>query len=196
MIDGIVAHRCPGCRLLSEKCLCALVPRIETRTRVLVILHHLETQKPSNTGLLALRALPNSAAIVRGSRDRDTPVPVWRDLADPVLLFPHPDALPLAHWRGHPRPVTLIVPDGTWRQAQRVRRRVPGLDAVPCAYVARDAASGYRLRRAEDPRRLSTIEAIAEALAVLEDGGAPARDALLGIFDVMVQRSLAGRVSR
>ena len=33
---------------------------------------------------------------------------------------------------------TLIVPDGTWRQAQRVRRRVAGLSDVPCAFVTRD----------------------------------------------------------
>jgi len=196
MIDGVAAHRCVGCRLLRAQCLCALVPRIATRTRVLVVLHALETQKPSNTGRLALRALLNSDAVIRGSRDRDTPHPAWAERGDPVLLFPHPEARPLASWRHNPRPVTLIVPDGTWRQAQRVRRRVPGLDAVPCAFVAREAASSYRLRRTADPRRLSTLEAIAEALAVLEDGGGAARDALLGVFGVMVERSLAWRVMR
>ena len=196
MIDGVVAHRCPDCKLLRAQCLCALVPRIATRTRVMVVVHHLETQKPSNTGGLALRCLPNGEAVLRGSRDRDTPLPDWNAHGDPVLLFPHPEARPLAAWRDNPRPVTLIVPDGTWRQAQRVRRRVPGLDAVPCAFVARAQASGYRLRRSADPRRLATLEAIAEALAVLEDDGDAARDALLRIFDVMVERSLAGRVER
>lgn len=197
MIDGFVAHRCPGCRLLATKCLCDRVPRIETRTRVLVVMHQLETQKPSNTGLLALRCLPNSDVVIRGALDRSTDVPDWREHGDPVLLFPDPDAQPLETWRDNGRPVTLIVPDGTWRQATRARRRVAGLDTVPCAFVARDAPSAYRLRRTPDPRRLSTIEAIAEALAVLESSGGPAaRDGLLEIFQIMVERSLAGRVAR
>jgi DTW domain-containing protein YfiP len=194
MVDGLVAHRCPGCRLLTAACLCELIPRIETRTRVVVVVHRLEADKPSNTGRLALRCLPNSDVVIRGALDRTTTVPAWAEHGDPVLLFPHPDARPLAAFRDGARPVTLIVPDGTWRQAQRIRRRVAGLDALPCAFVARDAPSTYRLRRAIDPQRLSTMEAIAEALGVLEGpGGPPTREALLRTFEVMVERSLRSR---
>ena len=196
MVDGLVGHRCPGCRMLIVACLCDLVPRVETRTRVLVVLHHAETQKPSNTGRLALRCLPNSGAIIRGAPEQPTaaPAPDWAEYGDPVVLFPHPDARPLAEFCGGPRPVTLIVPDGTWRQAQRVRRRVAGLAEVPCAFVTRDAPSEYRLRRTPDARRLSTMEAIAEALCLLEGAEGPAvRELLLEIFQVMVERQLRGR---
>jgi DTW domain-containing protein YfiP len=121
-------------------------------------------------------------------------VPAWAEHGDPVLLFPYPDARPLAAFSGSARPVTLIVPDGTWKQAQRMRRRVAGLGDLPCAFVTRDAPSAYRLRRTPDPRRLSTMEAIAEALGLLEGGQGPAaREALLRIFEVMVDRSLRGR---
>jgi DTW domain-containing protein YfiP len=194
MVEGLVAHRCPGCRLLVTACLCDLLPRVETRTRVLVVLHHFEMQKPSNTGRLALRCLPNSGAVTHGARDQPAAAPAWAEHGDPVLLFPHPDARPLAAFCGSARPVTLIVPDGTWRQAQRMRRRVAGLGDVPCAFVTRDAPSTYRLRRTHDPGRLSTMEAIAEALGLLEGGQGPgARDDLLRIFQVMVDRSLRGR---
>jgi len=108
-----------------------------------------------------------------------------------VLLFPHPDAQPIEAWRDSLRPVTLVVPDGTWRQAQRVRRRIPGLDAVPCAFVQREEPSRYLLRRTPFARRLATMEAIAEALGVLE--GPAAQQALLDIFQVMVERSLRVR---
>jgi DTW domain-containing protein len=194
MVEGLVGHRCPGCRLLVTACLCDLVPRVETRTRVLVVLHHAETQKPSNTGQLALRCLPNSGVVIRGAPDRSAAVPAWAEHGDPVVLFPHPEARPLADFCAGPRPVTLIVPDGTWRQAQRVRRRIAGLSDVPCAFVTRDAPSAYRLRRTPDERRLSTMEAIAEALGLLEGAPGPAvREALLGIFQIMVERSLRGR---
>jgi DTW domain-containing protein len=180
--------------MLIVACLCDLVPRVETRTRVLVVLHHAETQKPSNTGRLALRCLPNSGAVVRGAPEQPAPALNWAEHGDPVVLFPHPDARPLAEFCGGSRPVTLIVPDGTWRQAQRVRRRVAGLGEVPCAFVTRDAPSEYRLRRTLDARRLSTMEAIAEALGLLEGPRGPAaRELLLEIFQVMVDRSLRGR---
>ena len=90
--------------------------------------------------------------------------------------------------------MTLVVPDGTWRQAQRMRRRVAGLSDVPCAFVTRAAPSAYRLRRTADDSRLSTMEAIAEALGLLEGAQGPAtRERLLEIFQVMVARSLRGR---
>src|SRR5206468_2630473 len=77
---------------------------------------------------------------------------------------------------------------------QRVRRRVPGLADLPSAFVTRDAPSEYRLRRTPDARRLSTMEAIAEALCLLEGAEGPAvRELLLEIFQVMVARQLRGR---
>jgi DTW domain-containing protein YfiP len=211
MTTGVPSHRCVRCRLPHAACLCDLIPRVETRTRVVLVLHQLEDCKTSNTGRLALRCLPNGEIIIRGdarraraggasdSGDRldarpgapgGTPAN-WAAHGDPVLLFPHPDARPLESWRDHPRPITLIVPDGTWRQGQRVRHRMPGLADVPCASIARDAPSTYRLRTTADPRRLATLEAIAEALGILE--GAAPREALLRIFDVMVERSLRNR---
>jgi DTW domain-containing protein YfiP len=194
MVDGLVAHRCPGCRLLAAACLCDLIPRIETRTRVVVVVHRLEAGKPSNTGHLAFRCLPNSSLVIHGALDGTIAAPAWPEHSDPVLLFPHPDARPLAAFRDSARPVTLIVPDGTWRQAQRMRRRIAGLDALPCAFVTRDAPSTYRLRRTLDPRHLSTMEAIAEALGVLEGAaGPPMREALLATFEIMVERSLRSR---
>jgi DTW domain-containing protein len=194
MVEGLVGHRCPGCRLLVTACLCDLIPCVATRTRVLVVLHHAETQKPSNTGRLALQCLPNSGVVIRGAPDQPMVAPAWAEHGDPVVLFPHPDARPLSDFCEGPRPVTLIVPDGTWRQAQRVRRRVAGLGDVPCAFIARGAPSAYRLRRTPDERRLSTMEAIAESLSLLEGAQGPAvRELLLGIFQVMVDRSLRGR---
>jgi DTW domain-containing protein YfiP len=188
-------HRCMRCRLIAADCLCDLIPRIETRTQLILILHQLEDYKPSNTGRLAHLCLPNSTLIIRGGRGVPCTSDVrWTAHGDPVLLFPHADALPLEAWRSHARPITLIVPDGTWRQAQRVRRRVAGLAELPCAFVSRASPSSYRLRRTSDARRLSTMEAIAEALGTLEGPDGPAvRDGLLRVFDTMVERSLRVR---
>jgi DTW domain-containing protein YfiP len=185
-------RRCPDCCLHRSLCLCDLVPRVTTRTRVVLVMHQLELNKPTNTGRLAVRCLPNSEVLVRG-RDADhrTPVP-FPGL--PLLLYPHAGAEPLERWRDSDRPVTLIVPDGTWRQAARVRGRVPGLDAVPCVALP-PVDSGYRLRQAARPGRLSTMEAIARALGVLE--GPAVEEPLAHLLRVMVDRTLwtNGRLS-
>lgn len=190
--QGAPSHRCRQCRLLQADCLCDLIPRLETRTRVVLVLHHLEDQKTSNTGRLATRCLVNSGVIVRGLRGHPTARAEPDPRMEPVLLFPAADARPIADWKDCPRPVELFVPDGTWGQAQRARLRVLGLENMACARITREAPSDYRLRLTHDPRRLATIEAIAEALGALE--GPDTREALLRIFSIMVERSLRHRV--
>jgi DTW domain-containing protein YfiP len=175
-------------------CICALIPRITTRTRLLLILHQLEHKKPTNTGRLAVRCLANSAIAVRGASagaGRGAPAePVsslWAD-TQPVLLFPHAEARPLDEWRACPLPITLVVPDGTWRQAKKARRRFDGLDSLPCATLPVAERSPHRLRHDARPDHLSTIEAIGLAMAVLE--GAEVQQQLEHIRRVMVDRTL------
>ncbi|HSO36992.1 MAG TPA: tRNA-uridine aminocarboxypropyltransferase, partial [Labilithrix sp.] len=115
----------------------------------------------------------------------------------PLFLFPHEDAVPLASLAtvpGDDRPVTLIVPDGNWRQASKVRNRVAGLRAVPCVSLPVGAPSIYRLRSEAHPFGLATLEAIARSLRLLEgDAGPEIEEALLHVFRVMVERTLWSR---
>ncbi len=182
------AHRCPACRLHLNLCLCPLIPCIATRTRLVLVQHQLELRKPTNTGRLALRCLPNSTVVVRGA-DSIREIPdAWATATRPVVLYPARDARPIDEWRDSPEPVTLIVLDGTWSQAARARRRIPGLAALPCARLPEVAPSMYRLRHAARPGRLSTLEAIARALGILE--GAEVEAPLAHILRVMVDRTL------
>jgi DTW domain-containing protein len=190
------ARRCPQCRMVQQLCICALLPRIETRTRVVVVVHHEEAQKPTNTGLLAARCLASSRVVVTGVRDQPiTSSPLGDDDAPAALLFPSDDATPLT---SSSRIHTLVVPDGTWRQARKMRSRVPGLDALPCVTLAPPEAgqvepTAYRLRTERREGGLATLEAIARALAILEQATHDANDVereLLDIFRVMVDRTL------
>jgi DTW domain-containing protein YfiP len=168
-------------------CLCPLLPRLETRTRVVLVRHQLEERKTTNTGRLVELCLPACTVVRRGAEAPDDPSPLWSQ-GPAVLLFPHADARPLADWRDSPSPLTLVVPDATWRQAGKFRRRVPGLDRIPCAALPPVAPSRFRLRRALRPHHLSTAEAIARALGLLEDPELERR--LDEVFRVMVDRTL------
>ncbi len=187
------SHRCEGCRLHHSVCICALIPLLETRTRVVLVMHQLELRKPTNTGRLAARCLTNHAMVLRGRDDAAVvdstdPAP-WHDRdRTPVLLFPHPDALPAERWRGWDKPVTLVVPDGTWSQCVRARRRIPGLADLPCATLPAGPPSIYRLRADPRPGYLCTLEAIARALGILE--GADVQKQLEHILRLHIDRTL------
>jgi DTW domain-containing protein YfiP len=186
------------------------LPTLPTKTSVVVLMHQLEARKPTNTGRVALRCLPNSGYAVHGRDDRS----VMRGTADiagekqvdsdwlnkaarPVLLFPAEDARPLADFAAEPGPpLTLIVPDATWSQAARMRKRVPGLSGVPCAHLPLGLTSEYRLRHDPRPSHVSTLQAIAHALGILE-GDEMLTEELLRVQRLVVERTLwtKGRIA-
>jgi DTW domain-containing protein len=180
-------------------CICSRLPRLQTRTRVILLLHQLEARKTTNTGRLALHCLPNSVLAYRGRLTTEEPPntvaldprlePPWiREAARPVLLFPDEAAEPLERWRGAEPPVTLVVPDGTWSQTARARRRIAGLDRLPCAALSAVDVSPHRLRRDPRPGRISTLEALARALGILE--GPECEQALLDVHRLVPERTL------
>ena len=52
-----VAARCPRCHLHATLCICALIPQLDTRARLVLLVHYDEARKPTNTGQLAARCL-------------------------------------------------------------------------------------------------------------------------------------------
>lgn len=180
---------CARCGRPATVCLCSSLVRIETRTRVVILQHPRESVVPINTARLAELMLPNSERHV-GVEFADSPR-VRELLADPaapaVLLSPGPGARDLR--REPPEgPVTLVVVDGTWWQAEKLLKRNPALAALPRYAFEPSAPSRYRIRREPAAHCVSTIEAIAEALEALEARGDVA--ALLKPFDAMVEHQL------
>jgi DTW domain-containing protein YfiP len=157
-------------------CLCAELPVVRARTRVVLVLHQREQRRSSNTGRLAVRCLPNSIVVAHGRLESDAglerevvtgePYPWQTATGACVVLAPRDDARPIEDWRHHPA-LTLIVPDGTWREAARARLRLPGLAALPSATVSA-GPSLYALRHDPRPNRLGTLEALTRALGALE----------------------------
>jgi DTW domain-containing protein YfiP len=183
--------RCPTCCMHETLCICALVPRLETRTRLELLVHYREERKPTNTGQLAARCMQRSAISILGDRERPLALLPLTDREQPILLYPADDAIPITHFATSERPIVLIVPDGSWRQASKMRKRIPGLATVPCVTLPDAGPSVYRLRAEPHARGLATMEAIARALCILEgDAGPQIEAAMLAVFRVMVERTL------
>jgi DTW domain-containing protein YfiP len=180
---------CAACGRPASVCLCAEIVPVVTQTRVVILQHPRESGVPINTARLAELALPNSERHVgvefgASARVREA---LGNADAPPILLFPGPGARDLAVERP-PHPVTLVVLDGTWWQAQKLLKRNPDLLRLPRYALAPAAPSRYRIRREPAEHCVSTIEAIVQALVALE-GRADAR-ALLRPFDAMVEHQL------
>lgn len=172
-------------------CICALVPRLETRTRLELIVHYREERKPTNTGQLAARCLARSTISIVGDRDRPLERTPIGDHEQGLLLFPADDAVPITDFATSVRPIVLVVPDGTWRQASKFRKRVAGLAELPCVVLPEMGPTEYRLRAEPHAGGLATFEAIARALRILEgEAGQAIEAAMLAVFRVMVERTL------
>lgn len=184
--------RCLVCQMHSTLCICDLVPELFARTRVTLLIHYREARKPTNTGLLAARCLVGSQVRIVGARDaHSVPGPLHVTGEKVLLLYPGDDAVSIDHYAGSPVPIVLVVPDGNWRQAGKMRRRIPGLAEAACVTLPDRGATSYRLRAELRAGGLATLEAIARALRVLEGDRGPAIEAaLLAIFRVMVDRTL------
>jgi len=186
------AGQCERCRFFKPLCVCAELPRHKLDTRIVVIMHFREQILTTNTARLAGLIFPNSEIRVRGGR---IPPLRYEDVVPagytPALLFPAEDAVELTPEVAArlPRPLALIVPDGSWRQARKVHGRETALRDVPRFKLPPGAPSGFgRLRHSPHPGNLSTFEAIARALGALH--GPELQAGLEKAFLTVVERRL------
>ncbi|OLF54809.1 tRNA-uridine aminocarboxypropyltransferase [Pseudomonas chlororaphis] len=182
--------RCERCLRPQAHCLCPLIPRLDSRTRVLLLQHPSEVNHALNTARLAALGLSNAELVV-GEVFADLPTLLNRPGYQARLLFPAEDAQPLQAYSSlsDSQPWLLVVPDGTWRKARKLLHLNPLLGALPRVALAAGGVSRYRLRKAPGPGALSTIEAIVQALQTLE---APTSfEPLLKPFEALIEGQIA-----
>ena len=179
---------CRGCgRALAGACFCDRITVLATRTRILLLQHPRERHVAIGTARMAQLALPNSRLRVGLDFAEDPEVlAVLADSPATYVLFPGPDALPLEQLP-RDRPITLIVLDGTWWQARKLLKLNPAIARLPRVAFRPHKPSAYLIRREPADFCVSTIEALAEVLKVLEPE-AGRFDRLLDPFHAMVER--------
>lgn len=176
--------RCPRCLGAPRFCICDALSIVTAKTNVTLLQHVLEPSKVSNTGRFVPLTLSNADLRVFGAKDAPLAAD---DLGAPgtVLLFPDDAAPPLA-------PVDvrrLVVVDASWSQAKRMVQRVPVLRRLP--RLALSVTTPEKSLRDSPPGGLSTLQAVAHALAWLGDD--EAAKALHHVHDALLRRTIAAR---
>ena len=180
---------CLRCKRPESHCLCALIPALTPRARVVVLQHPSEARHALNTARLAVLGLGGARRLV-GERFQ---YEQWAEPGyAPHVLFPGEGAEVLAPGcaAAMGAPVQLIVPDGTWTHARKLLHINPQLAALPRVMLPPGLTTRYRVRHADIPGALSTIEAVTHALNALE---APRNfDELLRPFEALIDGQIAG----
>ncbi len=181
---------CAACRRPLDLCYCEHVTPTQTRTRVVVLQHPREARVPLGTLRMLELSLPE-ARIGRGVDFDGDPLveALYQEQPAPFVLYPGPGAQDLSEL---PRevPITLIAIDGTWSQAKALLRQNPRLAALPRVAFSPGSPSIYRIRRQPAEHCVSTLEALARALDVLEGPEGRFEEALLAPLRALVSDQL------
>lgn len=181
---------CYVCHKARVTCVCSRIPRVDNQTSVLVVQHPRERLHSIGTARFAALGLTNARVeIAWNAGIAEEAAPGWLP-EGAALLYPGPGARELKDLKEHERPRHLVVIDGTWHTARTLYRDKGWLRRLPQVSLTPAAPSRYRIRREPDAHCVSTIEAIVEALRVLEPETL-GLDALIGAFDGMIDDQLA-----
>jgi DTW domain-containing protein YfiP len=190
-----IFHRCSGCKLNNNLCVCSSIKPLKIESHVSLIVHVRELKLTSNTAHFVNKMLPdNSRLMIRGKMNEVFNAQnVLRSEEKELFLYPHEDAVELNEdFRSkNPGPYHLIVPDGNWHQARKVRQREEALKNILAVKLPTGIMTEYKLRKAPHPEWVCTYEAVAHALGILE--GSEVRDKLLTFFRSWVKTAIFNR---
>jgi len=157
--------------------------------------HVSELKLTSNTAQFVQKLLVNKAEMfIRGKMDETfDSTPTLQRTGRPLYLYPHEDAHELnGHFKEKfPGPYHLIIPDGNWQKARKVRHREKDFQSLLAVKLPSEMVTQYKLRKSQYPQWLSTFEATAHALGILESP--ILRDELMEFFLLWVKRTEQAR---
>lgn len=178
--------RCTRCQLPPRWCICAGERVVESPLRVDVLMHVMESYRPSSTGHLIKRVMPSSGQHLIGRETTPTREQVVQSDRELWVLHPQGEPLPAAP---EPARMQVLLLDGTWVQSAEMARH-----AAPWGRRVRlpmEGESRYWLRTQAGEGRFSTIEALLFLMQAL--GLAEAHAALRAQFELHVYATLRAR---
>jgi DTW domain-containing protein YfiP len=190
--------RCNYCRIDQRHCMCDLKPTLCSNAGFLLLYYDDEILKPSNTGKLIADLFEDTFAYLwKRTEVEEGLLPLLNDPTwYPIVVFPDEYATPdrkvindVAVIDSKARPLFVFL-DGSWREAKKMFRKSPYLDAFPLISVNIEERSRYQVRKATRDHQLATAEV---ASYVLDSISEPYNaDVLRAWFDLFSYRYQLG----
>lgn len=181
--------KCKKCRMYEDMCLCSEIAKLALpvlKTKITLIMHIKEWLKQTNTGKIVEFLYPNHDLILKGDIGDQELASFQPDTSyENLILSPAGGSqLTNEYLSAFSRPVNLIVPDGTWSQARKIIRRNSNLLKLPKVRLKTVTKSGLYIRKHPEMLNVSTIEAVSEALSILENEAV--KENFLNLFKTMM----------
>jgi DTW domain-containing protein len=132
--------------------------------KIYLLTHQRESNRPSNTGQLALTLFPDKVTRI-----------IWNRVAanQELLQLANKNQIALIHPSGKPLSINnhspseqqfrrFVLIDATWQEAQKILNRTPFLKTLEAFALEPKHPSKYQLRRNQKECGLCTAECIAE----------------------------------
>ena len=174
-----------------DLCLCSLVEKLKLppcNSKVTIMMHIKEWLKLTNSGKLLPLVMDNCDIIIKGEQNPtlNNNLTLSDDYENLVLFTAASTTLTADYVKKIKKPINLIVPDGTWKQANKILRKEKSLIGLPRIKLENPKKSGLYIRKHPVLENISTIEAIAAALSLLE--GDVYKKNLLLLFEDMMKK--------
>ena len=171
-------QHCLICERPLPACICKFFTPIENKTQVIVLQHPSEVKQSKGTVTLLVNSLKNCKVIVGENFSQNNTLLEILSLfkGDVALLYPSEHARTIDESKVFSgdinKPKCLLVLDGTWKKAYRLYMLNPFLHNIPHLTLPASIEGEYVIRKTKKAQALSTLEACAHALSLLEQSPA------------------------
>lgn len=168
---------CFACFKAPDFCLCdewRASGQVSNRTAITIVQHPRERNHPLGTVRIARLGLAHCRVVCVGPKEPEAIARTQAAVDDLVkegsvaLLYPGPGSTDLTELDEPDFPQSMVVLDGTWHHTKTLLRDIAPLQHLPRVHIQPREASQYRIRREPNRQSLSTIEAIVQALEIIE----------------------------
>lgn len=206
---GKSVARCDVCQLARYACICSWQPKLSLGVEFVLLMHRDEVFKPTNTGRLIAdifplqthaftwnRTAPEAALLTLLTDPRRRCVIVYPaesdvNAVDTTSAVPTPSRSVFTAMPQDEKINTFILLDGTWKQSGRMFKQGRWLDEFACVALPEGRTRGYTVRKSHQEDYLSTLEAAALCLTMVNENAAA--DVLLDYFELFNLHYLATR---
>lgn len=161
---------CKRCSFSLSTCICDAIICVNNHTQVVILQHPSEAKISKNTAQLLALSLKH-CDIIKGENNQDFICLQKLPVESTVLLYPNEHAieLDLPNNKERLKPIThLIVIDGTWNKAFKILQLTPLLQQFKTVSFNHIPTNRYTIRKAPRADSLSTLEAVAHSLSLIE----------------------------